>query len=212
MTADTISPFVILSLTRAMPTFCETLPSTMDTSFGLEGLSSFACCAASLADSAETTLANSRSSALPSIFTFASERLRHTVFSKASSLIFDQKMGRMGTFGLGCGFSLRATLGFAGAAAGAGIGFDGSRSSTFGSRPSARIFCSTAPRGRCIASILKYGANVGSSLSGGGPDRAAGFGDSWAAAGDAASGESRIAGSKPSARILRSTASRGRCI
>ena len=41
-------------------------------------------------------------------------------------------------------------------AAAAGAGFVGSRSRIFGSMPSAIIFCSTAPRGRCIASILKY--------------------------------------------------------
>ena len=54
--------------------------------------------------------------------------------------------------------SMSSSLSFVprGPAPSPGGGFAGSRSRIFGSRPSLAIFCSTAPRGRCIASILKY--------------------------------------------------------
>mmetsp|Transcript_8852 Transcript_8852/g.27213 ORF Transcript_8852/g.27213 Transcript_8852/m.27213 type:complete len:373 (-) Transcript_8852:1398-2516(-) len=86
-----------------------------------------------------------------------------------------------------------------------------SASSTFGSWPSASIFCWTAARGTCIRSILKYLAYRGSSRSAGASASTGG-----AFLGDSAYGSlgssSRMAGSSPSADILSATAILGTCM
>mmetsp|Transcript_19719 Transcript_19719/g.63394 ORF Transcript_19719/g.63394 Transcript_19719/m.63394 type:complete len:499 (+) Transcript_19719:1648-3144(+) len=226
ITASTSSALLIFIFFNAIPTFWDTLESTRATALllSLTFFSSFSFSAAASSGVFFLTLAKSISNESRSSSTSSSDKFFHTVFSWATSSIFDQNNDRIATRGLGLGFFgktffLAAALTvpaffFEAPAESAllrknfsGRGWEGSQSRTAkraSATPSARILPSTAAFGMCILSMLKYLPNLGSSFRGG-PKKSGGMGF-------VGSRSSNLGTKAFSPRIFASTAAFGICI